>query len=92
MRLETGGRTAVWRLSDPPMTTDENGPEKPTDDVPTAPLIHVDVSRDTTRKAAKMADEYGIAIEDALTRLTAFDYPTDVLCKPAGSGRSGKGQ
>lgn len=61
------------------MPNDDDGPDKPTDDVPTEPLIHVDVSRETARKAARLADEYGIAMEDALVRLTVFDYPTDVV-------------
>jgi hypothetical protein len=74
------------------MTTDDDGPDKPTDDAPTTPLINVDVSRDTTRKAARLADDCGIAIEDALARLTVFDYPTDVLCEPAGSTQSSEGQ
>lgn len=74
------------------MTTDDDGPDKATDDVPTAPLIHVDVSRDIARKAVRLADECGIAIEDALVRLTVFDYPADVLDQSAGDTHSCAGE
>lgn len=45
---------------------------------PEPPLMTVDVPRDVAREAARMADEHDISMEDALARLTAFDYPTDV--------------
>lgn len=70
------------------MPTDNDGREKPTDDPPTAPLINVEVSRETARKAARLADESNIALEDALARLTAYDYPTDALPTPAGKACS----
>lgn len=74
------------------MTKDDDGPEKPTDDEQTVPIINVEVPRDTAEQAARMADDYRIAIEDALARLTAFDYPTDVLCKCVAETRSSAGK
>lgn len=73
------------------MPTDGDGAETPTDDAPTEPIIRVDVSRETARKAARLADEYGIAVEDALVRLTAFDYPVDVVSAPADDTHSCNG-
>lgn len=76
----TGGVPPGWRPQDPPMTTDDKTAEKPTDDdTESLPIIEVDVARETAHEAARLADEHGIAIEDALARLTAFDYPEDVL-------------
>lgn len=40
-------------------------------------LLDVEVPPDIARHAARMADEYDLAMEDALARLVAFDYPTD---------------
>lgn len=49
---------------------------------PTEPLLHVDVPPDVARKAAELADRHDVAIEDALARLTHFDYPADAVPKP----------
>lgn len=75
------------------MPSDDDGADKPTEEaeVPTEPLIDVDVSRETTRKAARLADECGIALEDALARLTAYDYPVDVVSGSRGCAESNSG-
>lgn len=56
------------------MTTDDRA-EKPTDDAPDFPLIEVEVPRDTAQEAARMANKQDLALEDAIARLTVFDYP-----------------
>lgn len=65
------------------MPTNDDGPDKPTeetsDELPTGPVIYVNVSRENVQTALRVADEYGIALEDALVRLTAFDFPLDAL-------------
>lgn len=43
------------------------------------PMIDVDVPREVAREAVGVADRQNVAIEDALARLTAWDYPGDVL-------------
>lgn len=53
-------------------------------DTENVPVIDVDVPREVAEYAARMADEHNIAIEDALARLTAYDYPPDVLPATAG--------
>lgn len=64
------------------MAPDDDGNDEPTHDLPTGPIIHVDVSRETVQKAVRVADEYGIALEDALARLTAYNFPADALSEP----------
>lgn len=49
------------------------------------PMMDVDVPRDVAQEAVAMADRQNIAVEDALARLTHFDYPTDVLRQPGPS-------
>lgn len=70
------------------MPTNDDGPDKPTeetsDELPSGPVIHVDVSRENVQTALRVADEYGIALEDALVRLTAFNFPLDALDGTAG--------
>lgn len=61
------------------MCRNEKETDKHTDELPTEPLISVEVSEETAREAARLADEEELAIEDALARLTTFDYPTDVV-------------
>lgn len=70
------------------MSDDDERADKPTEEdkeeIPPVPLIHVDVSRETVQKAARLADEYEIALADALMRLTAFNFPADALDGSAG--------
>lgn len=44
-------------------------------------IVTVEVPPDVAREAARMADEQNVAVEDALARLTAFDYPADVVTR-----------
>lgn len=59
------------------MHDDAETADKGSDDVPTEPLLTVDVSAKDARAAARYAEAHDMAIEDALAQLTAFDYPAD---------------
>lgn len=61
------------------MPTTEPTAKKVTGESTGLPIIEVEVPADTTAEAKKIANQRGIPIEDGLSRLTVFDYPTEAL-------------
>lgn len=43
------------------------------------PMLDVDVPPEVAQAAAELADRENLAIEDALARLTAWNYPPEVV-------------